>query len=567
MTDKQIDATATLSTPPPSTLSPGEQEKTISLGPAAATAPAQTPIQVAAPATVQSNIPRDLHRDALESGFEILEMAGKGGMGVVYRARDVQLGRTVALKTVSDKYRAHPVIIEEFLKEAKIMAQFVHPNIVAVYSFHHKRGNCFFAMEFVEGESLQSRVHAKGPLTQIEGLFYLVQICRALEEAHRQNIIHLDIKPANILLDAQNTPKLTDFGLSHIVSQAHGLSLEAVVGTPAFMAPEQAQAGTVGRLTDIYSLCATFYYAMTGIRPVTGPTATTTIEAVKNYKITPLHMVKNNLAPSIVELIERGMAQNPADRYISVRELRLAAERAMLQLEPKPTKWQKGKTLALSVGLPAALILGMGLWSGHWLYDPERIDYHEKTIYAWSDWGNSQFERARRNGIDISSINASGDWKGDFHKMLSSGDFQKARWEMGQLDALVDDQLARRAEDTAEFVREFLPTFLVQARSVAIQPEDAPHLGAALRDLEQWNSDPAQMANPVQALDAMSFFLAGQQAVRVRDHYRRRFPQGGPPSLQTQMKNIQDGLEKRDWRPIRQALQTLDALEKSGNFK
>jgi len=202
--------------------------------------------------------------------YEILEEIGRGGMGVVFRARQISLGRIVALKMILRGELASAADLTRFRGEAESAARLHHPHVTAVYEIGDHEGQPFFSMQFVEGTTLARRI-AEGPLPAREAASLLLPVCRAIAEAHRQGLLHRDLKPSNILIDRTGHPFVSDFGLAKRVTadkddgdeQTRSLLTHsgAIVGTPGYMAPEQAAGnrGEVGRATDVYGLapCST----------------------------------------------------------------------------------------------------------------------------------------------------------------------------------------------------------------------------------------------------------------------------------------------------------------------
>jgi serine/threonine protein kinase len=204
--------------------------------------------------------------------FEIGPMLGRGGMGVVYRARQAQLDRVVALKILPPLEAMSPDFVERFRREARSLAKLSHPNIVAVHDFGESNGLYYFAMEFVDGVNLREMIRA-GRMKPEEALAVVPKICDALQYAHEEGVVHRDIKPENILIDKRGRVKIADFGLAKLLrrdaSDATLTQTGMTLGTPRYMAPEQLdRPESVDHRADIYSLGVVFYEMLTGEIPM-----------------------------------------------------------------------------------------------------------------------------------------------------------------------------------------------------------------------------------------------------------------------------------------------------------
>ena len=209
---------------------------------------------------------------ALQGRYEVGDRIGAGGMGVVFDARDLALGRRVALKRIRDEYRLDARQRERFLQEAKTVARMKHPNIVEIYSVFEEKGDMYLVLEFVAGRTLSGLVASKGALGYDEALMLLGPMCGAVEYAHSAQVLHRDLKPANVMVTDAGVVKVMDFGVARRFEDAAGAAVpmtKTVVGTPAYMAPEQEQ-GAVRRESDTYALAVCFYEMTTGRLPFSG---------------------------------------------------------------------------------------------------------------------------------------------------------------------------------------------------------------------------------------------------------------------------------------------------------
>ena len=222
--------------------------------------------------------------------YEIIREIARGGMGVVFQARQVSLNRPVALKMILAGQLANETDVKRFYTEAEAAANLDHPGIVPIYEVGQHEGQHYFSMGFVEGQSLAQRL-ADGPLPPREAAALMVKVAEAIEYAHGRGVIHRDLKPANILLDQNGNPRVTDFGLAKKLQGDSGLTGSGqIMGTPSYMPPEQAggKRGEVGPAADVYALGATLYALVTGRPPFQAATAMdTVIQVISDEPVPP----------------------------------------------------------------------------------------------------------------------------------------------------------------------------------------------------------------------------------------------------------------------------------------
>jgi serine/threonine-protein kinase len=214
--------------------------------------------------------------------YELLEEVGRGGQGVVFRARQKSLNRTVALKVISLAQWASTAHLKRFRLEAEAAASLDHPGIVPIYEVGERDGSCYFSMKFVEGGQLDEVVRRK-PMSIRQSAELIAKMARTVHYAHEHNILHRDIKPGNILLDQKGEPHLTDFGLARLVETESTMTCTLeVLGTPSYMAPEQAVGNNaaLSKATDVYGLGAVLYQLLTDHPPFAGGTTFETIKLV-----------------------------------------------------------------------------------------------------------------------------------------------------------------------------------------------------------------------------------------------------------------------------------------------
>jgi serine/threonine protein kinase len=216
-------------------------------------------------------------------GYDILDLLGRGSMGIVYKARQLALKRVVAVKMILAGTLAMPEEVRRFRKEAEAMARLQHPNIVAVFEVR-ELGSCpYFAMEYVDGPSLSKALAGRLPACG-QAVAWVEALARAMHYAHQQGIVHRDLKPGNVVLTADGTPKITDFGLARCLEDADQTRTWAVRGTAGYMAPEQAEGRTkdIGPQSDVYALGAILYELLTGQAPFKGTNVMETLQQVRH---------------------------------------------------------------------------------------------------------------------------------------------------------------------------------------------------------------------------------------------------------------------------------------------
>ncbi len=255
-------------------------------------------------------------------GYELLGELGRGGMGVVYLARHLALKRIVALKMVLAGEHAGAMAIERFHREAEAVARLQHANIVAVHEIGAHQGRPFFSLEYCGGGSLEKKL-AGTPLPPHEAARIVETLAQAVQAAHHENVIHRDLKPANILLTADGTPKISDFGLAKKLDESSQTGSGTVVGTPSYMAPEQARGEVkqVGPSADIYALGAILYECLTGRPPFKGPTAVDTMmQAVRDEPVPPTRL-QPHVPRDLETICLKCLHKTPERRYASAAEL------------------------------------------------------------------------------------------------------------------------------------------------------------------------------------------------------------------------------------------------------
>ena len=280
--------------------------------------------------------------------YEVLSTLGTGGMAEVYRARDTRLGRDIALKVVNEALAGDPDLVRRFEQEARLAGSLNHPNLVAVYDFGVHEGAPYFITELLKGESLRERL-SRGRIPVDTALDWGAQLAEGLAAAHAQGIVHRDVKPENVFITSDGHVKLLDFGIAKLaegqrVEGSHGIlddtvtptgggtQTGAILGTPAYMSPEQVRGERVDARTDIFSLGAVLYEMLSGHRPFAGGSLVESGHAILHDEPPPLP----DIPPFLAQLIRRCLAKDPEGRLQSARDLAFALETLRSAGEPRP---------------------------------------------------------------------------------------------------------------------------------------------------------------------------------------------------------------------------------------
>jgi eukaryotic-like serine/threonine-protein kinase len=274
--------------------------------------------------------------------YELQEVIGRGGMGIVYRARQLSLNRDVAVKMIQEDRPLSPENRQRFSSEAEANARLDHPGIVPIYEVSEFEEHPYFSMQLVRGVTLAERLK-QGPLPQREAARIMVEVCQAIGFAHRHGVLHRDIKPSNILIDAQGQVRVTDFGLAKFAGSSDHLTRSgAVIGTPSYMSPEQATGRTsqVGDRSDVYSLGTVLYHLLTGRPPFIADSPMHLAMQILEHDPPPVRLIEPSVARDLEMIVARSI-QKPADlRYKSADAM---AEDLQSFLRDEPISAQSGK--------------------------------------------------------------------------------------------------------------------------------------------------------------------------------------------------------------------------------
>jgi serine/threonine protein kinase len=263
--------------------------------------------------------------------FELRSVIASGGNGTVYRAWDTVLERLVAVKLMKKDLMSDPKALEGFYREARACAQLNHTNIIHIYTFDEWEGQSYLVMELADRGSLDTRIDRQQRISELEALDIGYRIGSALDMALKHNLLHRDIKPGNILFNADNEPKLVDFGLARKADADTEIS-NVTEGTPYYVAPEKIKREPETFLSDMYSLGATLYHALTGHVPFEAPTVEELVAAHVHTALTPPNLVLPEITQATSDVLVKVMAKNPADRFLSYDEFTMAVEVARGQL-------------------------------------------------------------------------------------------------------------------------------------------------------------------------------------------------------------------------------------------
>ena len=250
--------------------------------------------------------------------YDIIEVLGRGGMGVVYKAKDPHLGRLVAIK-MTGGVGDNPELVSRFFREAQSTASLQHPNIVTVYELGDWSGNPYLVMEYLEGHSLDAIIGSKRSLNVIEQLDIMLAVCRGLDYAHQRKIIHRDIKPANIVVLKDGSVKLVDFGIAHIVGRKLTLPGQ-VIGSFNYMSPEQINSKPIDTRTDIFSAGIVLYQLLTKALPFQAENTAATLMKIVHEAPPPLAQFLNVYPPELETIIQRALAKDREERYQTIEE-------------------------------------------------------------------------------------------------------------------------------------------------------------------------------------------------------------------------------------------------------
>ncbi len=291
--------------------------------------------------------------------YQVEAKAGHGGMAVVYRAEDLQLGRKVAVKVLHAQYAEDQDFVERFKREAKAAAQLQHPGIVAIYDSGEWEGTWYIAMELLEGPTLKERLNAEGRFSPAESVELIEKILRAVRAAHRDGIIHRDLKPHNVILDDQGEPKVTDFGIARR-GASDMTATGSILGTAHYLAPEQAQGEVITPRTDLYAVGVMLYEMLTGRTPFEGDSAVSIALAHVNNEPRSPRSIVPEISPALDAVVMRALAKRPSDRFADADAFLAALADAKRGIAPvyAPPTGEHAPAPALAPHQPQRVVVG-----------------------------------------------------------------------------------------------------------------------------------------------------------------------------------------------------------------
>src|SRR6516162_5013926 len=307
----------------------------------------------------------ELQEGTLLAGrYEIIKLLGQGGMGAVYKARDTELDRMVALKLIRPELAKNPDILRRFKQELILARQVTHKNVIRIFDLGQSDGIKFITMDFVEGKDLRALLQERGRFPPNEAARIMLQICRALEAAHAEHVIHRDLKPQNIMLDQRGRVFVMDFGIARSAHLPGMTQTGALVGTPEYMSPEQARGEKLDERSDIFSLGVIFYEILTGKSPYPSDAPLATLWKRMQERVTPPSQLEPTMPSELNDIVLKALEIEPENRFARAREmahqleiwLGPSAESSTIFLHAPRKHYWKWASVALAVLLVGSIV-------------------------------------------------------------------------------------------------------------------------------------------------------------------------------------------------------------------
>jgi serine/threonine protein kinase len=358
--------------------------------------------------------------------YRLVARIGLGGMGKVYLAEDSRLGRKVALKIISPRWTG--CAQDRFIREARLASAPDHPNVCPIYDIGQTPEWCFIAMQYIEGQTLEQLIASRPLLTETM-LSIALQTTDALSAAHRRGIIHCDIKSRNIMVTSRGQAIVLDFGLATILlpESRNTSGTATVVGTPAFMSPEQARGEEVGCRSDIFSLGVVLFHMATGTIPFRGASSADVLHSVIAESHTPPRELNPEIPHDLARVIDRALCKAPEDRYQSVREmaadLRSIQSQILLRKHPASVRAQRQRR-TIAMALAASLLIALG----------------------WLAWQAANVSWARKQVPAIASLSRTGRRLDAFNLAVRARNYLPDDTELTRMMTAIADSLSVTSE-------------------------------------------------------------------------------------------------------------------------
>ena len=331
---------------------------------------------------------------SLAGRYEILQLLGVGGMGAVYKARDKELDRLVALKLIRPELARNPEVLRRFKQELILARQVTHKNVIRIFDLGEAAGIKFISMDFVDGQDLRAHLLERGKFPPDEAARIMLQICRALEAAHAEHVIHRDLKPQNIMLDQNGRVYVMDFGIARSAHLPGMTQTGALIGTPEYMSPEQARGEELDERSDIFSLGVIFYELLIGKAPYPSDTPLATLWKRMQEPVTPPSQLDPSVPPAVNAIVVKALEIEPGKRFGSAREMASeleiwlgpsASSSTIFVPDSRATTYWKLTSAGLGVLLSLAVVFGAFVWKG-----PKKVTpVHDPVTVVVADFTNT----------------------------------------------------------------------------------------------------------------------------------------------------------------------------------